>query len=48
MMLRQHSVNSDLLFNAQSRVVQADWFILEINEKATFNIKMPYFRVRAP
>ena len=42
MMLLQHSVNSDWLFNIQSRVPQADWFILEMNEKATLNINMPY------
>ena len=33
---------SDWLFNTQSRVLQADWFILEINEEATLNINMPY------
>ena len=43
MMHVQHSVNSDWLFNTQSRVLQADWFILEINEKATLNINMPYW-----
>ena len=43
MMLIQHSVNSDWLFNTQSRVLQADWFILEINKKATLNINMPYY-----
>ena len=32
-MLIQHSVNSDWLFNTQLRVLQADWFILEINER---------------
>ena len=42
MMLIQHAVNSDWLCNTQSRVLQADWFILEINEKATLNINMPY------
>ena len=42
MMLIQHSVNSDWLLNTQSRVLKADWLILEINEKATFNINMPY------
>ena len=35
MMLIQPSVNSDWLFNTQSRVLQADWLILETNEKAT-------------
>mgnify|MGYP001796339242 len=42
MMLIEHSVNSDWLFNTQSRVLQAYWFILEVNEIATLNIKMPY------
>ena len=43
MMLVQYSVNSDWLFNTQSRVLQADWFILEMNEKATLNINMPNY-----
>ena len=38
-MLIQLSVNSDWLFNTQSRVLQADWFILEINEMATRTLK---------
>ena len=38
----KHSLNSDLLLTTQSRVMQADWFILEINEKATLNINIPY------
>ena len=42
MMLLQHSVNSDWLLNTQSRVLQADCSLLEINEKATLNINMPY------
>ena len=42
MMLTQHSINSDWLFNTQSKVVQVDWFISEINEKATLNINMAY------
>ena len=42
MMLIQHSVNSDWLFNTQSRVLQADWLMLEYKEKATLNILMPY------
>ena len=42
MMLTQHSINSDWLFNTQIKVVQVDWFISEINEKATLNIKMAY------
>ena len=42
MMFIQHSVNSDWLFSTQSRVLQADWFILEISEKAALNINMPY------
>ena len=35
------TLSSDWLFNTQSRVLQADWFIFEINEKATLIIKMP-------
>ena len=42
MLLTQHSINSDWLFTTQYRVLQADWLILEINEKATLNINMPY------
>ena len=42
MMLKQHSVKSDWPFNAQSRVWQADWSILENNEKATLNSNMPH------
>ena len=30
MMFLEHLVNFDWLFNTQSRVLQADWFILEI------------------
>ena len=41
MMVTQHSVKCYWLLNTQSRVLQADWFILEINEKATLNINMP-------
>ena len=41
-MLTQHSLNSDWPFNSPSRVMQADWFILENNEKATLNINMSY------
>ena len=41
-MLTQHPINFDWLFNTQSRVVQVDWFISEINEKATLNINMAY------
>ena len=36
MMFIQHSVNSDWLFNTQSRV------LLENHEEATLNINMPY------
>ena len=36
----QHSVESDWLFDTQSRVLQADWFILEINEEVTLNINI--------
>ena len=42
MMFIQPSANSDWLLNTKSRVLQADWFILEINKKATLNINMPY------
>ena len=42
MMHIQHSVNSDRLFNTQSRILQADWMILENNEKATLNINIHY------
>ena len=42
MVLTQHSVNSDWLINIQSKVLQAAWITLETNEKATFNINMPY------
>ena len=41
MMHLQHIVNPDWLFNTLSRVLQPDWFILEINEKATLNINVP-------
>ena len=33
---------SDWLLNAQSRVLQAGWLVLESNEKATLNISMSY------
>ena len=39
-----HSVNSDWLFSTLSRVLQANWFTLEINEKVTLNINMPYWK----
>ena len=42
MLLVQHSINSDWLFNTQSRVMQGDWLMLENNEKATLNNNMPY------
>ena len=42
MMPIQHAVNSDWLFNAQSRILHVDWLIFENNEKATLNINMPY------
>ena len=35
--------NFDWLFNTLSRVLQVDWVILEINEKATLNITCPIF-----
>ena len=44
-MLIQHSINSDWLFNTQSRVLQAERFIREIKERATLNINMPYISV---
>ena len=34
---------SDRLFNTQSRVLQAYWFMMKNNEKATLNINMPYW-----
>ena len=43
-MLIPHSVNSDWLFSTLSRVLQANWFTLEINEKVTLNINMPYWK----
>ena len=46
-MLIQHSANSDWLFSTQSRVLQADWLILENNERATLNINRPYWRRKA-
>ena len=42
MTLTQHSVNADWPLNTQSRVLQADRFILEIDGKATLNINKPY------
>ena len=38
----QHSVNSDWRLNTQSRVPQADWLMLENNEKGTMDSNMPY------
>ena len=35
-------LKSEWLFNTQSRVLQADWFVLENDEKETLNINMPY------
>ena len=35
MMLIHHSINSDWLFNTESRGPQANCFILEINETAS-------------
>ena len=34
---------SDWLLNTQSKVLQADWLILENNKKATLNINMAYW-----
>ena len=43
MVLKQHSVISDWLFNTQSKILQAaDWSILDINEKATLNINISF------
>ena len=42
MTLIKQTVYSDWLFNTQSRVLQADWFLLENNGKAIFKINMPY------
>ena len=39
---------SDRLFNTRIRsttVLQADWLIMENNEKATLNINMPYYNI---
>ena len=33
---------TDWLFNTQPRVLQADWFILEVKEKATLDIFVFY------
>ena len=44
MLIIQHSVNSDWPFNTQSKVLQADWFTMEIIEKATLNINMPIYK----
>ena len=33
---------SDWLLNTQSRVLPADWLVLESSAKATLNINMPY------
>ena len=40
----QHSAlsNSDWLFNTQSRVLRADWWILGNNGKAALNINMSH------
>ena len=35
-------LKSDWLFNTKSRVLQADWLIVENNEKAALHINMPY------
>ena len=42
MTLIKQSVDSDWLFNIQSRVLQADWFLLGNNGKAIFKINMLY------
>ena len=38
------TLKSYWLSNTQSRLLQADWLVLENNGKATFNITMPYCR----
>ena len=43
MILIQHSVNSDWLFNTQSRILQVDWLILENNEKATLKVVSSHY-----
>ena len=45
MMHIHHSVNSDWLFNTQSRVLRYDWFIVDINEKAVLDINMAFMTV---
>ena len=40
---KQHQAILDWLFNTQTIELQADWLIFENNEKATFNIIMPYY-----
>ena len=47
MMLMNHSVNYDWLFNTQSKALLADWLILENNEKATLNINVLYSKAYA-
>ena len=42
MACKQHSFDSDWLFNTQSRVLRTDWLMLKNNEKATLNINRPY------
>ena len=39
-MLKQHLVNSDKLFNTQSRVLQDDRLLLKNHERVTLNINM--------
>ena len=43
MMLIQHSVNSDWLFNTQSSILQVDWLILENNEKAILKVVSSHY-----
>ena len=38
----QHSAEIWFLFDTQSKELQADWLILENNEKANIDISMPY------
>ena len=48
MMPTQRSVNSDWLFNTQSRVLlQGDWLMLEHNESVIWDINMPFYCITA-
>ena len=43
MMHIQHSIEICSAVQQQSRVLQADWLIMEYNVKATSNINMPFW-----